>query len=43
MSPGANGMPKPVVAHSPARPESSMPYRILIIVGLAIGAVLWVT
>jgi hypothetical protein len=33
-------MSEPVVANTPAHIESSMPYRILIVVGLAIGAVL---
>jgi len=33
-------MSEPVVANTPARIESSMPYRILIIVGLAVGDVL---
>jgi hypothetical protein len=40
MSSQANSMSEPVVANTSARPESSMPHRILIIVGLAIGAVL---
>jgi hypothetical protein len=31
------------VAHTPAHTESSMPFRILIVVGLAIGAVLELT
>jgi hypothetical protein len=40
MSSQANSLPEPVVVNTPARIESSMPHRILIIVGLAIGAVL---
>jgi hypothetical protein len=40
MSSQANSMSEPVVAHTSVRIESSMPYRILIVVGLAIGAVL---
>ena len=40
MSSRANSMPESVVANTRARIESSMPYRILIVVGLAIGAVL---
>ena len=40
MSSRANSMSEPVVVNTPARIESSMPYRILIVVGLAVGAVL---
>jgi hypothetical protein len=40
MSSQAHSTSEPVVAITPARTESSMPYRILISVGLAIGAVL---
>jgi hypothetical protein len=40
MSSQANSMSEPVVANMPTRTESSMSYRILIVVGLAIGAVL---
>lgn len=40
MSSQANSMSEPVVANTPARIESSMPYRILIVVGLAVGDVL---
>jgi hypothetical protein len=40
MSSRANSMPESVVANRPVRTELSIPYRILIVVGLAIGAVL---
>jgi hypothetical protein len=40
MSSQAHSTPEAVVANTPARAESSMPSRILIVVGLAIGAVL---
>lgn len=40
MSSQAKSVPEPVVANTSVRIESSMPYRILIVVGLAIGAVL---
>ncbi|HET8853653.1 MAG TPA: hypothetical protein VFN02_14120 [Ktedonobacteraceae bacterium] len=40
MSSQANSMSESVVANTPTRIESSMPHRILIVVGLAIGAVL---
>jgi hypothetical protein len=40
MSSQAKSMSEAVVANTPTRIESSMPYRILIVVGLAIGAVL---
>ena len=40
MSSQTNSMPESTVANASARIESSMPYRILIVVGLAIGAVL---
>ena len=40
MSSQAKSMSEPVVANTPTRTESSMSHRILIIVGLAIGAVL---
>jgi hypothetical protein len=40
MSSQAKSMSEPVVANTPARIESSMPYRILIVVGLAVGDVL---
>ncbi len=40
MSSRANSTSDSVVANTPAPTESSMPPRILIVVGLAIGAVL---
>jgi hypothetical protein len=40
MSSQVNSTSESVVATTPTRPESSMPSRILIVVGLAIGAVL---
>jgi hypothetical protein len=40
MSSRANSMPESVVANRPVRAESSMPSRILIVVGLAIAALL---
>jgi hypothetical protein len=40
MSSRANSTSESVVANTPARTESSLPSRILIVVGLAIGAVL---
>ena len=40
MSSQAKSMSEPVVANTPTRTESSMSHRILIIVGLAIGAAL---
>ena len=43
MSSRADSTSESVVANTLARTESSMPHRILIVVGLAIGAVLGVT
>jgi hypothetical protein len=40
MSSQANSVSEPVVANTPARSESSLSHRILIVVGFAIGAVL---
>jgi hypothetical protein len=40
MSSQVNSMSEPVVAHTPASIDDSMPSRLLIVVGLAIGAVL---
>ena len=40
MSSQAKSVSEPVVANMPARSESSMSHRILIVIGLAIGAVL---
>ena len=43
MSSRADSTSESVVATTPARTESSLPHRILIVVGLAIGAVLGMT
>ena len=40
MSSQAKSVPEPVVANTSARPESSLSHRILIVVGLAVGAML---
>ena len=43
MSSQANSTSESVVTTTPARTESSLPHRILIVIGFAIGAVLGVT
>jgi len=43
MSSQIKSMSESVVANTLARTETSLPHRILIVVGLAIGAVLGVT
>ena len=43
MSSRADSKSESVMANTPARTESSLPHRILIVIGLAIGAVLGVT